>query len=178
MMNEKGKPFFFLPGIPAEMRRYLDRQIIPYLIHHYSGQKVIRQRVYNVFGLLEPEINERFKDLERNFESLRLGFYPNFPENQLTISVRSEKALWADRLLDSIEKMVEERLAGHLISKNDQTLEEVIGELLRQKKMTLSVAESCTGGLIGHRITNVAGSSEYFDRSIVVYSNKAKTEIT
>ncbi len=177
MMNEKGKPFFFLPGIPDEMRRYLDRQIIPYLIQHYSGQKVIRQRVYNVFGLLEQEVNERFKDLEKRFESLRLGFYPNFPENQLTISVRSEKALWADRLLDSIEKVVEERLSGHLISKNGQTLEEVTGELLMQKRMTLAVAESCTGGLIGHRITSVTGSSEYFDRSVVVYSNKAKMEL-
>jgi nicotinamide-nucleotide amidase len=177
MMKEKGKLFFFLPGVPDEMRKFLDRQIIPYLTRHFSRQTVIRQRVYNVFGLLEPEINERFKDLEKRFKSLQLGFYPNFPENQLTISVRSEKALWADRLLDSIESVVEERLAGHLISKEGQTLEEVIGELLKEKKMTLSVAESCTGGLIGHRITNVAGSSEYFDRSVVVYSNKAKTEM-
>jgi nicotinamide-nucleotide amidase len=176
MLNEKGKPFFFLPGIPVEMRRYLDRQIIPYLIQHYAGQKVIRQRVYNVFGLSEPEVNERFKDLDKQFESLQLGFYPNFPENHLTVSIRSEKALWADRLLDSIEKVIEERLSGHLISKNGQTLEEVLGELFIQKKMTLAVAESCTGGLIGHRITGVAGSSEYFDRSMVVYSNQAKME--
>ena len=159
------------------MKRYLDRQIIPYLIHRYPGQKVVRQRVYNVFGLLEPEVNEKFKDLEKKFESLQLGFYPKFPENQLTISIRSEKALWADRLLDSIEKIVEERLSGHLISKNGQTLEEVMGELLIKKRMTLSVAESCTGGLIGHRITSVAGSSAYFDRSVVVYSNKAKMEM-
>jgi nicotinamide-nucleotide amidase len=177
MMNEKGKPFFFLPGVPEEMRRILDRQIIPYLLQYYPRQEVVRQRVYNTFGLLEPEINEKFKDLEKRFESLQLGFYPNFPENQLTISVRSEKALWADRLLDSIEKIVEERLTEHLISKHSQTLEEVIGELLVQKKKTLAVAESCTGGLIGHRITSVPGSSEYFDRSIVVYSNKAKMEL-
>jgi nicotinamide-nucleotide amidase len=177
MMKEQGKPFFFLPGVPDEMRKYLDRQIIPYLTHHYPGQKVVRQRVYNVFGLLEPEVNEKFKDLEKQFESLQLGFYPKFPENQLTLSIRSEKALWADRLLDSIEKVVEERLSGHLISKDGQTLEEVMGELLIQKRMTLSVAESCTGGLIGHRITGVAGSSAYFDRSVVVYSNKAKTEM-
>jgi nicotinamide-nucleotide amidase len=177
MMNEKGTPFFFLPGVPEEMKRYLDRQIIPYMIHRYPGQQVIRQRVYHVFGLLEPEINEKFKDLEKKFESLQLGFYPKFPENQLTISIRSEKALWADRLLDSIEKIVEERLSGHLISKNGQTLEEVLGELLKKKGMTLSVAESCTGGLIGHRLTSVAGSSDYFDRSVVVYSNNAKMEM-
>jgi nicotinamide-nucleotide amidase len=177
MMNENGKPFFFLPGVPEEMRRFLDRQIIPYLLQHYPGQEVIRQSFYNIFGLLETEINEKFKDLEQRFESLQLGFYPNFPENQLTISVRSEKALWADHLLDFIEKIVEERLAEHLISRQGQTLEEVIGELLMQKKKTISVAESCTGGLIGHRITSVPGSSEYFDCSIVVYSNKAKREL-
>ena len=177
MMNENGKPFFFLPGFPTEMERALDRQVLPYLLHHYRGQEVVRQRVYNIFGLLEPEINEKFKDLELRFKSLRIGFYPNFPENQLTVSVHSEKALWADRLLDSIEKVVEERLTEHLISKHGQTLEEVIGELLVKKKQTLAVAESCTGGLIGHRITSVPGSSDYFDRSLVVYSNKAKTEL-
>jgi nicotinamide-nucleotide amidase len=177
MMNEKGKLFFFLPGVPEEMRRYLDHQIIPYLINRYPGQKVVRQRVYNVFGLLEPEVNEKLKDLEKRFGSLQLDFYPKFPENQLTISIRAEKAIGAERLLDSIEKIVEERLSGHLISKNGQTLEEVMGDLLIQKRMTLSVAESCTGGLIGHRITSVAGSSAYFDRSVVVYSNKAKMEM-
>jgi len=176
-LNEKGKPFFFLPGIPAEMKRLLDRQVIPYLIHRYSERKVIRQRVYHVFGLLEPEFNERFKDLKKQFKSVQFGFYPNFPENQLTISVGSEKTREAKRLLDSIEKEVEERLSGHLISKDGQTLEEVMGELLQQKGMTLSVAESCTGGLIGHQITSVAGSSKYFDRSVVVYSNRAKMEI-
>ncbi|OGP49384.1 MAG: hypothetical protein A2Y79_09680 [Deltaproteobacteria bacterium RBG_13_43_22] len=177
LMNEKGKPFFFLPGVPAEMKRYVDRQIIPYLLQHYTGQEVIRQRIYNIFGLLEPEINEKLKDLEKQFESIQLGFYPNFPENRLTVSVRSEKARWADRLLDSIEKVVVERLSGYIISTNEQTLEEVIGELLRQKRRSLSVAESCTGGLIGHRITSVPGSSEYFDRGVTVYSNRAKTEL-
>jgi len=177
MMNEKGKPFFFLPGVPFEMRRFLDRQIIPYLIQQYPGQGVIRQRVYNVFGLLEQEINEKLKDLEKRFKALQLGFYPNFPENDLTVSVKSEKPHWADHLLDSIEKEVENRLSGYLISKNGQTLEEVIGELFKQKRMTLSVAESCTGGLIGHQITSVPGSSEYFDRGVIVYSNRSKTEL-
>lgn len=177
IMIEKGKPFFFLPGVPGEMRRFLDRQIIPYLIQQYPGQGVIRQRVYKIFGLLEPEINEKLKDLAKHYETLQLGFYPNFPEHHLTVSVRTEKAQWADSLLDSIEKVVEERLSEYLVSKNDQTLEQVVGDLLRQKKLTLAVAESCTGGLIGHQITNVPGSSEYFDRGLIVYSNRAKTEL-
>jgi nicotinamide-nucleotide amidase len=177
MLLEKGKPFFFLPGVPAEMHRFLDRQIIPYLIQHWPGQEVVRQRVYKIFGLLEPEINEKLKDLEIRYKSLQLGFYPNFPEHHLTVLVRSEKPLGAERLLDTIEKEIEGRLSGYLISKNGQAIEEVIGELLEQKKMTLSVAESCTGGLIGHRITSVPGSSGYFDRGLIVYSNRAKKEL-
>ncbi len=176
-MMEKGKPFFFLPGVPGEMRRFLDRQIIPYLIQQFPGQEIIRQRVYKIFGLLEPEIDEKLKDMEKRFKSLRLGFYPNFPEHHLTVSVRSEKTRLADRLLDTIERMVEERLSGYLISKNGQNLEEVVGDLLMQNNKTLSVAESCTGGLIGHRITSVSGSSKYFDRGLIVYSNRAKKEL-
>lgn len=176
-MIEKGKPFFFLPGVPGEMRRFLDRQIIPYLIQQFPGQEIIRQRVYKIFGLLEPEINEKLKDLEKQFQSLQLGFYPNFPEHHLTVSVRSEKTRWADRLLDTIEKVVEERLSGYLVSKEGQTLEEVVGDLLVQQNKSLSVAESCTGGLIGHRLTSVPGSSKYFDRGVIVYSNRAKTDL-
>jgi nicotinamide-nucleotide amidase len=177
MMLEKGKPFFFLPGVPAEMHRFLDRQILPYLMQRWPGQEVVRQRVYKIFGLLEPEINEKLKYLESNYKSLQLGFYPNFPEHHLTVLVRSEKVLGAERLLDAIEKEIEEKISRHLISKNGQALEEVVGELLQQKKMTLAVAESCTGGLIGHRITSVPGSSGYFDRGLIVYSNRAKTEL-
>ncbi|MEW6186915.1 MAG: competence/damage-inducible protein A [Thermodesulfobacteriota bacterium] len=176
-LDEKGKPLFFLPGIPAEMRRILNRQVIPYLLHGYSGQKVIRQRVYHIFGLMEPEINARVRDLETKFDSLRLGFYPDFPENQLTVSLSAEKTREAERRLDAVEQMVEKRLSDYITSKDGQTLEEVVGDGLLQKKLTLSVAESCTGGLIGHRITAVPGSSDYFERSLVVYSNKAKKEL-
>jgi nicotinamide-nucleotide amidase len=177
MMVEKGKPFFFLPGVPAEMRSLLDKKVIPYLIHHYPGQEVIRQRVYKLFGLLEPEINEKLKDLEKQFKSLQLGFYPNFPEHHLTVSVRSETPQQADRLLDSLEKIIKDRLGRYLISSNGQTLEEVVGDLLLVGRLTLSVAESCTGGLIGQQITSVPGSSQYFDRGLIVYSNQAKTEL-
>jgi nicotinamide-nucleotide amidase len=177
MMLEKGKPFFFLPGVPAEMHRFLDKKVIPYLLQHNPGREIIKQRIYKLFGLLEPEINEKLKDLEKRFTSLHLGFYPNFPEHHLTVSVRTENLQKTDHLLDVIESIIEERLAWYLISNNSQTLEEVVGELFLAKKLTLSVAESCTGGLIGHQITSVPGSSAYFDRGLIVYSNSAKKEL-
>jgi nicotinamide-nucleotide amidase len=176
-LEEKGKPFFFLPGVPAEMRRILDRQIIPLLLQGRPDRQVSKQRIYKIFGLLEPEINRRLQDLEQKDGSVQLGFYPNFPENHLTVLVRADKAFRADQLLDRLETEIETRLGDTIVGRNDQTLESVLGELLRERKMTLSVAESCTGGLIGHRITNVPGSSDYFDRGLVVYSNRAKRDL-
>ena len=177
MMQEKGKPFFFLPGVPAEMHRLLDHHIIPYLLQHQPAGNILRQRIYKIFGLLEPEINEKLKDLEKRFKSLQLGFYPNFPEHHLTLLVRGRKPQETEALLDDIEKIIENRLGEFLICKNGQTLEEVVGDLLKHQGMTLSVAESCTGGLISHRITNIPGSSDYFERALIVYSNRAKTEL-
>jgi nicotinamide-nucleotide amidase len=176
-LEENGKPFFFLPGVPAEMRRLLDRQVIPRLLQGRPDQPVSKQRIYKIFGLMEPEINRRLQDLEQKDGSVQLGFYPNFPENHLTVLVRAEKAFQADQLLDRLEREIEARLGDTIIGRNEQTLESVLGELLRERKMTLSVAESCTGGLIGHWITNVPGSSDYFDRGLVVYSNRAKKEL-
>jgi nicotinamide-nucleotide amidase len=177
LMIEKEKPFFFLPGVPQEMHRFLDKKVIPYLLQHFPGRPIIRQRVYKLFGLLEPEINEKLKDLEESFSTLLLGFYPNFPEHHLTVSVEGEKTQEADQLLDALDTIISGRLSEYLISNNGQSLEEVVGELLRARKMTLSVAESCTGGLIGHQITGIGGSSEYFNRGVIVYSNAAKMEL-
>jgi nicotinamide-nucleotide amidase len=177
MLLEKGKPFFFLPGVPVEMHRLMDHYVIPYLLQNLPAGEVLRQRIYKIYGLLEPEINEKLKDLEDRFESLQLGFYPNFPEHHLTLLVRGRRPSPTESLLDSIEKIVEERLGPFLICKNTQTLEEVAGDLLKTARRTLSVAESCTGGLISHRITNVPGSSDYFERGVIVYSNRAKTEL-
>lgn len=177
MLTEKGKPFFFLPGIPEEMRRVLDRRVIPYLLQHYTGQKVIRTRIYRLFGLMETEVQEQVGEWEKEFPSLTLGFYPDFPELFLLMSVKASRTQEAERLLDDLGKRAEEILGRHLISSDGRTLEEVVGELLLEKKWTLAVAESCTGGLIGHRLTAVPGSSAYFDRSVVVYSNRAKKEL-
>ncbi len=176
LMEEAGKPLFFLPGVPAEMHRLLDRHIIPLLLQRHPHQPVVKQRVYKIFGLLENEINQRLKNLEPRDGSVQLGFYPNFPENHLTVLVRTNQAFRAERFLDQLETEIEARLGDTIVARNDQTMEEVVGELLANKKMTLAVAESCTGGLIGHRITSVPGSSAYFEGGVIVYSNRAKME--
>jgi nicotinamide-nucleotide amidase len=177
MLTEKDRTFFFLPGIPEEMKRVLDRRVIPYLLQHYTERDVIRSRTYRIFGLMETEVEEKLAEEVKAFPTLTLGYYPDFPELLVLASVKAGKTKEADRLLDRFGEKVAEVLGRHVISDNGLTLEEVLGELLLKTKQTLAVAESCTGGLIGHRLTAVPGSSAYFDRSLVVYSNRAKKEL-
>jgi nicotinamide-nucleotide amidase len=105
------------------------------------------------------------------------GFYPYFPENHITITVRGKKESEIERELNQAETEIRYLLGPYVFASDDQTMEAVVGELLKERKMTLSVAESCTGGLIGHRITSIPGSSLYFDRGATVYSNKSKVEM-
>jgi len=79
--------------------------------------------------------------------------------------------------LAKVEKIIMEKLEGRVFAVDRETLEEVVGRLLKERQATLAVAESCTGGLVAHRLTNVPGSSDYFERGLVVYSNRAKTEL-
>ena len=134
LMEEAGKPLFFLPGVPAEMHRLLDRQVIPFLLQRHPQQPAVKQRVYKIFGLLENEINERLKDLEQKDGSVQLGFYPNFPENHLTVLVRAGQAFRTERMLDQVEAEIEARLGDTIVARNNQTLEEVVGELLLKKR--------------------------------------------
>jgi nicotinamide-nucleotide amidase len=82
-----------------------------------------------------------------------------------------------EKTLQELEKIIREKLEGRVFAADQETLEEIVGNLLRSSRATLAVAESCTGGLITHRLTNIPGSSDYFDRGVVVYSNRAKVEL-
>jgi len=106
-----------------------------------------------------------------------LGFYPRFPENHLVLTARSADRARAEADLALIGKGVVERLSRNIFGYDEDTLEGMIGALLTEKKLTISIAESLTGGLIADRITNVPGSSAYFERGIVAYSNRSKTEL-
>jgi len=106
-----------------------------------------------------------------------LGFYPRFPENHLVLTARSPDRPKAEADLALIERGVVERLRRNIFGYDDDTLEGMIGALLTKQKRTISVAESLTGGLVADRITNVPGSSAYFERGVIAYSNRAKTEL-
>jgi nicotinamide-nucleotide amidase len=176
-LSEKDVRLYFLPGVPDQMRYLMDKFVLPEILSLYRTLPVMRQRILKLYGLNEPGIAEIFKALQGKTGNIVFGFYPHFPENHITISLRGKNEPAVTKELDRAEEDVRRLFGPYIFAGGDQTMEEVVGPLLVKKNMTLSAAESCTGGLIGHRLTNVPGSSRYFLGGVVVYSNQSKVDL-
>lgn len=163
------------PGVPREMSRMVREGLIPMLRAGGKG-RVFASRTFSTVGLGESALDEL---LDRLIDpaSGRLAFRAAFPRLYARVTLSGESPEALESRLDEIEDEVRQRLGDHLYAVGDQSMEEVVGKLLRERTLTLSVAESCTGGLIGHRITDVPGSSGYFLGGVVAYSNEAKTAL-
>lgn len=176
-LKEKETRLYFLPGVPDQMRYLMDKFVLPELLLQCETLPVLRHRVLRIYGLSEPEIAERLKGLPKRGGQIILGFYPRFPENHITMSLRGQDEPTVVTELDVTEEDIRTLLGPYIFATGNQTMEEVVGELLKQAGLTLSVAESCTGGLIGNRLTNVPGSSSYFLGGVVVYSDASKVDL-
>ncbi len=153
-----------LPGVPKEMRQILKDSVIPIIKSRFKLKEKLR-KVLRTVGLHETQIYEKLGELEG------VGFYPSFTGVDLLIEADSRDEL------NSKELLIRNKLGDYIYGEEDDTLESCVGRLLREKKLTISVAESCTGGLVEHRITNVPGSSEYFVGGVVAYSNEMKMKV-
>ena len=168
---------YFLPGVPDQMRYLMDKFVLPEILLHYKTLPVLRQRILKLYGLTEPKIAELLKDLPGKREDIILGFYPQFPENHITISLRGHDEPTVMGELDRMEKEIRALVGSYVFATGNQRIEDVLGEMLRERGQSISVAESCTGGLIGNLLTNSPGSSTYFLGGVVVYSNQAKVDL-
>ncbi len=171
------RQLYFLPGVPEQMRELMNRAVIPELLQKHKPRLIPRHRLLKVYGMSESQIADVFKGLSDTLTTVIFGFYPSFPENHITITVRGKEDVQIDRELQMAEQEIRHLLGHYVFASDEQTMEAVVGQMLKERKMTLSVAESCTGGLIGHRITSIPGSSVYFDRGATVYSNRSKVEM-
>ena len=167
---------YFLPGVPDQMRYLMDKFVLPEILLHVRTLPVQRQRILKLYGLNEPDIAERLKHLPRKNADVLLGFYPRFPENHITISLRGRDELTVMGELDRAEQEVRAILGPFIFATGVENMEDEVGEKLRTRGLTLCVAESCTGGLISNLLTNAPGSSDYFTGGLVVYSNRSKIE--
>ncbi|HEX2191107.1 MAG TPA: competence/damage-inducible protein A [Longimicrobiaceae bacterium] len=164
-----------LPGVPREMQRMAAETVIPWLEGLNPGRR-FASRVFSTFGLAESRLDELLDDVVAPGEA-RLAFRAAFPRIQARLTVSGVPDEDLEARLDALEARVRERLGAHLYAVGDVGMEEVVGRLLRERGLTIAVAESCTGGLIGHRVTEVPGSSEYFLMGVVSYANEAKERL-
>lgn len=174
---EKEVHLYFLPGVPDQMRYLMDKIVLPEILSRYKTLPIMRQRILKLYGLNEPGIAEIFKKIQGKTGNIVFGFYPRFPENHITISLRGQDEPTVTKELNRVEMEVRRLVGPYIFAAGDQNMEEVVGHLLLEKNLSISVAESCTGGLIGHRLTSVPGSSSYFHGGVVVYSNQSKIDL-
>ena len=161
--------FFFLPGVPKEMYQIFNDSILPWLGGRSQGQ-IYSQKFLRCFGMPEASLDEKLKGL--NFGSVRVSFRVTFPETKIKlVSHEGEKSLL------EAERKIRKKLGDYIFGVDEETLAVVVSNLLKNKGFSIAVAESCTGGLISHLLTNVPGASQWFERGIVCYSNKSKVDI-
>lgn len=163
------------PGVPRETRAMVRDWLVPWVAARQPGTR-FASRTYSTFGLSESRLDELLAGVVTASEA-RLAFRAAFPRIQARLTVSGGPGDDLQARLDGLERRVRERLGHHLYATGDQGLEEVVGALLRERGLTLAVAESCTGGRIGDWITNVPGSSEYFLLGVATYSNAAKEQV-
>ena len=168
---------FFLPGVPSEMERMLGDSVIPFLVERVTRKRIIRSGQLNVFGPCEAEVNELLAGIARPEQGLQMGICVTFPWMRITLRAEAESEDGVGALLKPAVQAVRARLQEYIFSEGTDTLDEVVAVLFRQNGLTLAVAESCSGGMIAQRITDVPGSSGYFLEGQVTYSNAAKVRL-
>jgi len=170
--------FFFVPGVPFEMKRVLSDEVLPRIEKLFGGTgELSLVKTLSTFGLTESVIGELLAGLSAEFPEITPGFRSKFPEIQVKLYVRGKDDQVLSKILEKASQWVLGKLGENIFSMDGTSMEGVVGGLLAAKQATLAIAESCTGGLISHMLTNVPGSSGYFLFSGITYSNEAKTKL-
>jgi len=173
----KGKMIICLPGPPRELEPIFENKIMPYIKKEFKGTWVIISRTIKTTGLAESQVDKKVRDLLKLRPPTTVGIYAKLGEVDLTIMAKAESAKKAADAIERVEKKIRQRLKWHIFGHDDDTLEGSAANILNKKKIKLAIAESCTGGLVANRLTDVSGSSKYFLMGIVAYSNDIKTNI-
>lgn len=167
-----GKHVVVLPGVPREMKPMVDDTVIPW-IRAQRGGDVYLARVFQTFGVTESGLDELVAGVVNPADG-RVSFRASFPEVSVRVVVQGEPAV-AERRLGEVGDKLRAAIGQYCYGEGAATtMESVVGNLLRERKLTVATGESCTGGLVSNRLTNVAGSSAYVRGGVVAYANEAK----
>ncbi|HEY9283399.1 MAG TPA: competence/damage-inducible protein A [Pyrinomonadaceae bacterium] len=175
-LEHEGRAVVLLPGPPREMRPMFESQVLPRLAAKAGDVRVVR-RLLRVSGLGESAVDERIAPVYTQYKNPQTTILFNKSEIEIHLTAQGKTEQEAELLLDGLAGQIEERLGEAIFAFRGERMEEVVGLRLAVTGFTLAVAESCTGGLVAQRITEVPGSSVYFREGVVAYSNEAKVRL-
>ena len=175
LLEHKQGTIISLPGVPSEMKAIFEKHVFPYL--KKQTKETIQSKVFKFLGIGESELETQIKDLISEQNNPTLALLAGKGEVKLRVTAKASSKEKCKNLISGVEKKIRKIVGNYIYALDEQTLPELIANNFFQNKKTLSIAESCTGGLIGDRITNIPGSSGFFLGSIVAYDNKVKQNV-
>ena len=166
-----------LPGVPSEMRAIFSAAVEPRL-EARADVRDVQHRTLLTTGIPESSLQEKIGDLSDWLDgALRLAYLPSTSGVRLRITAHGTDPEDAQQRIDALESELRDRVGRYIFGTGDDTLEGVLGDMLRERNLTVATAESATGGLIGHRLTKISGSSDYFLGGIIAYANAVKESV-
>ena len=171
-LQHQDRNLFFLPGVPREMTAMLEHSVIPALQSTIPGGLPLLQRQYSLFGLSEPKV-EQLVPYDRLPQGVEVAFAVNYPQVLLKLKATGDAA---EQHLDEAELLLFKVMGEFIVAREGQTLAGQVGKLLSNNDLTLSLAESCTGGLIARMLTKEPGASAFLERAAVTYADSAKLD--
>lgn len=175
IIEKNEKIIIMLPGPPREMIPMMENYVIPYLSKKYPVE--FYSRYYKIIGIGESALEEKLIDLIDTQKNPTLATYAGNNEVQLRMTANAKNEDMANDILNSFENIIYERIGENIYGGKDDTLESVVGNLLINNNISIALAESCTGGMITSKLTEISGISKVLHSGIVCYSNDAKRNI-
>lgn len=173
--EKNGKVLVSMPGVPYEAETMLISDVIPQLMAHFHHDVDIEFRHLMIVDMIESELAMALDEWERKLpRNIHLAYLPQPGLIHLRLTGMSTDSVWLGRTMEQLNDQLKAVLGQHVVSDKDIPLAAIVGNLLREKGLTVSSAESCTGGNIAHEITRIAGSSDYFIGSVVSYHRRVK----
>jgi nicotinamide-nucleotide amidase len=177
ILEKDNKIICSFPGVPHEMKNLIEENLIPYLKEKFPPSIIKKSKTLKITGLGESSVNELIRGYINKQTNLSFGIYANPEDIQVQVTTQAPTEKEADKLLQSSVNQLTKILGNYIYGSDEETIEKVVGNLLKIKKLTIALAESCTGGMLGEMITRIPGSSEYFQGGVISYSAKVKEDL-
>jgi competence/damage-inducible protein CinA-like protein len=177
LQDERGRWVAMLPGVPREMRGMLADTLLPMLRDRVEGDRVVRSRTLRTTGLAESLIAQRIMEIDGGVPEVSLAYLPNVDGVDLRMTARHVPSAEADRRLEAAAAILHRAFPGDIYGEQETDLAAVVLDRCRAGGLTIAVAESCTGGMVGERITRIPGSSDVFVGGVIAYANEVKSAL-